>query len=98
MLYRLLATITLITALSGCGIFSKPEQVVIVKKEIIYIDIPKTLLVPCQANKPIPVEEFLSLDPIGRETYLTNYSVNLLGVIKDCNDRFTSIGKIQPKK
>lgn len=98
MLFKHIIIGLFLTTLSGCGIFMKPEPIVVVRKEIVHTHIPDTLLVKCQANNPIPVEEFLSLDPIGRETYLTNYSVQLLGVIKDCNDRFVSIGKLQPKK
>lgn len=93
-----LVLIVLLATLQGCGVFMKPEPIVVTKKEIVYTHIPDTLLVKCQASKPIPIEEYLSLDPIGRETYLTNYSVQLLGVIKDCDDRFTSIVKLQPKK
>lgn len=88
----------LITSLTGCGSLSKPDPIVIVKKEIIHKTIPDSLLVKCQASKPIPIEEYLTLEPIERETYLTNYSIRLLGVIKDCDDRITAIGKLQPKK
>lgn len=88
----LLATVT------GCSVFKKPEPVVVIKKEIVHISIPEALLVKCKATKPIPVEEFLSLDPIERETYLSNYATRLLGVIKDCDNRFTAIGELQPKK
>jgi len=83
---KVLFATLLILILSGCGLFTKkePEKVYITKTEYVTVTIADSLRAKCKHTKPIPIEEYMSLTPIEREEYLTDYSIELLGNIKDC--------------
>lgn len=87
---RYLTIILAIILLSGCSAFkAKPLEVNDVK--IQYITIPEYLLIPCTPDRPITKEEYLKLEIFERETYLSNYSIGLLKVIKNCNIQLDEI-------
>lgn len=80
--------------LSGCGT-TKPKTVEITNIKMVPIPIPDVLLEPCKPNKPITVDEYLKLNVLERETYLTNYSIDLMVNLSDCNKKLKSIKELR---
>ena len=85
--------------ITGCA-NSPSSKLDVQDTKIIYDAIPEHLLKPCESKKPISKEEYLLLkrDLGERETYLTNYSIDLLGIIKDCNKQIDEIRKLNDSK
>lgn len=83
---KLLLIVLLLLTLSGCGLFSKkePEKVYVTKVEYVKVNVPSPLRKNCVKTRPMSVNDYMSLTPIEREEYLTDYSIQLLGNLKDC--------------
>jgi len=71
--------------LSGCTSGPKLNSIDVVKTEIVYVTIPDNILAECIPEKPIELESYLQLTLPKRESYLTDYSISLLGTLKTCN-------------
>lgn len=76
--------------LIGCAV-KETEYITKVEYEYVTYDIPKNLTTRCVPPKPIEIDKYNNLSPHERETYLTNYSITLLGDIKKCDNKIKSI-------
>jgi hypothetical protein len=83
-----------ILTLTACGSSPKLTTIEVKDKEVITVKVNPTLTDPCHPNTPIKSEAYLSLKPHEREQYLTDYTIHLLGKIKECNDKLTAIRKL----
>lgn len=90
---KIIFALASVLLLGGCA-FNKPEKVVVTETVYITPDVPKSLVKPCVAEKPMAPEAYLVLAPVEREQYLTDYSIGLLGVINNCNGQLKGIDKI----
>lgn len=85
-LFIVLATLFI----TGCS-FIKEKPVYIVKHEYVTYELPKGLTTRCKPIKPMDVNKYMSLTKDERETYLTNYTIMLLGELKKCDSKVQSI-------
>jgi len=69
----------------------KYNKLEVKEKEVIKVTIPEYLLKPCIPERPISKEKYLELKQYEKETYLTNYSISLLTIIKNCNEQIEAI-------
>ena len=94
-MFKQLFLITLLSfILVGCGATPKYDKLEVTETKVIVQRIPEELTTPCVPLKPPTKEEFLKLKPHEREAALTNYSISLLGVIKECDSRLEKIRKL----
>jgi len=92
MLTRFFLIVMLSLGLTGCGILGPRYNKIEVKDtEVVKIKIQEELLVPCVPEKPLSKEDYLKLQPHERESYLSGYSIGLLGTVKDCNIKLKKI-------
>lgn len=91
MLKKLLLCIFLVFGLSGCAFGPKYNTLDVKETKVEKIKIDSELTTPCIPNRPMVKEEYLKLLPFDKETYLTNYSIELLGTVKDCNIKLKKI-------
>lgn len=91
---KYLALIFISFILIGCSSAPKYNTLEVKEKEIVKVTIPDYLLIPCVPERPMSKEEYLKLKQYEREIYLTNYSITLLSVIKNCNDQIEAIKKL----
>lgn len=82
--------LTSIIFLGGCAKNIRPTEV-IKETEIKYILIPDEYLKDCRPERPIDKEKYLSLDITERESYLTDYIIDLLKKLKECDIRIEKI-------
>lgn len=86
--------ITITLTLTGCGLFGKPikqEPITITETVYVHPQVPKQLFKECIPTKPMAVDQYLSLSQQKKEMYLTDYIVQILGVVKDCNSKLAKI-------
>jgi len=75
----------LVMSLVGCGIMSKKETEKEYVTEYVTVNVPKDFRVRCKATKPISPNEYIVMTLQQREEYLTDYSITLLGDLRDCD-------------
>ena len=95
---NLILVILLSLGLTGCAFGPKYNTLEVKETEVKVVKIQEELLVPCIPEKPFNKEEYLKLQIHKREQYLTDYSIGLLGTIKDCNIKLKKIRDIQDKQ
>jgi hypothetical protein len=78
--------------LTGCATLDGNN---VTKTYVKVISIPEYLLEPCGATEPISKNDYLSLSPSEKTTYLSKHIVELYGNIKDCNNQLSAIKKFQ---
>lgn len=79
--------------LTGCD-----PKIVIVKQHVYEVtEIPESLTKPITPEAPPAREDYVSASPTERTQMLTNYSLDLLGTIKDLNVQLESIKTLQDK-
>lgn len=89
-MFKAILVITMSIALIGCG--SKPiKPQVIVEYKTVYNPLPEHLLKDCEIAKPMSKEEYMSIDPLEREIWLTNYSMKHMKNLSLCNAQMDSI-------
>lgn len=78
--------------LPGCMLMG-PKYNKLETKEVVIqkIKVQEELLVPCDPEKVMVKENYLKLKPHEKEIYLTNYSIGLLGTVKNCNIKLSKI-------
>ena len=90
--------VILAISLSGCITFgSKYNQLDVKEVQVKEQHVPEEMLTPCIPNKPPAKEEYLALKPHERESALTEYTVSLLGTVKECNGKLQKIKDLQTK-
>lgn len=77
----------------GCGSVKK-ENVYVTEYEYITYEIPARLTTSCKPTKPISNLEYSKLTEEGKQTYLANYVIKLMGDLKVCDSKIKSINKI----
>lgn len=80
--------------LAGCGSSPTYKTVEVTDAKIVKLEIPKSLTEPCTPDRPYTAEEYLQLKITERESYLTKYSISLLGTIKECNIKLKKIEEL----
>lgn len=98
MLKQLFLTILFSFILVGCGSTPKYNKLDIQDSTVITQRVPEELTEPCIPKKPPIKEEYLKLKPHEREAAMSNYSISLLGTIKECNDRMQKIRNLSIEK
>ncbi len=91
MLKQLFVTILFSLVLVGCGSTPKYDKLEFTDTKIVTQRVPAELTEPCTPKKPPVKEEYLKLKPHEREAAMTDYSISLLGTIKECDNRMTKI-------
>ena len=91
-MFKIIAAMIIAFMLTGCFGTTKPLQVK--DTEVRYEKIPKSLTEPCVPEVPKVKEEYMKLKPHERESYLAEYSVSVLGTVKDCNIKLKKIDKL----
>lgn len=76
--------------MTGCA-STKTTTIDVNTAKVVYTKIPEQLLTPCVPDKPIAPETYLTFQPHEREEYLTDYSVKLMGTLRDCNSKLKKI-------
>ena len=94
MLKQLFLTILFSFILVGCGSTPKYNKLDFQETKTVIQRVPEELTEPCTPKKPPVKEEYLKLKPHEREAAMTDYSVSLLGTIKECNGRMEKIRKL----
>lgn len=94
MLKQLFVTILFSLVLVGCGSTPKYDKLEFTDTKVVTQRVPEELTEPCVPKKPPVKEEYLKLKPHERESAMTDYSVSLLGTIKECNGRMEKIRKL----
>ena len=83
--------------LQSCGfIKTKTEVVTETKRE--YVTIPGYLLEPCQVSIPPEKNYYKGSDYQAKEELLTDYSLDLLTDLENCNTQLKGIMKFQDKQ
>lgn len=89
---NILLTLLICFILLGCSTSPKYEKIEIKETSVIYQTVPEDLTEPClPSNRPPSSEEYISLKPHERETSLRQYSVTLMGDLKNCNIKLEKI-------
>lgn len=91
MLKQLFLTILFSFILVGCGSTPKYNKLDFQETKTVIQRVPEELTEPCTPKKPPVKEEYLKLKPHEREAAMTDYSISLLGTIKECNGRMQKI-------
>ena len=91
-MFKVILSIFLTFILTGC--VTTGQQLEVRETEVRYEKIPSYLTEPCQPEKLKKREEYLALKPHEKESYLTEYSISLLGTVKDCNIKLNKIDKL----
>ncbi len=65
--------------------------------EIKYVKVPIELIEPCVPQEPLPKATYMDLTVYRREQYLTEYTVSLLGTVRDCNLKLKKISELNDK-
>lgn len=79
----------------GCA----TKEVVTVKEtKTVYKPVPEHLMVPCKLKTPIPVNDYLKLNQVGREEWLADYSLDLMETIGICNNNLKLIREFNKKQ
>lgn len=68
-----------------------PEKEIIITKEFYTYDLPKNLTTSCKPKSPLAIETFASMTPEEQNTYLTKYTIDLLGDLKKCDNKVMGI-------
>ncbi len=87
MLKYLLILITL--ALTGCA--SAPKEIVVTEVQTVYRRIPSQLLKKEPVPAPIEKTQYLSMDFLQKEIYLTDYVLNNMKALGNCNANIQAI-------
>ena len=87
MLKYLLILITL--ALTGCA--SAPKEIVVTEVQTVYRRIPSQLLKKEPVPAPIEKTQYLSMDFLQKEIYLTDYVLNNMKALGNCNANMQAI-------
>ena len=90
---RQFLVVLLLACSAGCAVTPKQPQDRLSASVVLETPpvVPEELFTPCRPDRPIPKEEYLSLNQMERESYLTIYLVNTLGHLKDCNTQKSTI-------
>jgi hypothetical protein len=86
--------LALMYILSGCST-PRPIERVVYKTEIKVIEVPSNLLKPCLVHQPPKETDYLESNIDDKEDLLTNYTILLLGDLKNCNDQLGLIKDFQ---
>lgn len=77
---------------------SSPQKEVVTQYQDRIVDIPSSLLQPCPTTQPPDKAVYLQSTASKREELITNYSINLIKDVKNCNDQLKSISDLQVKE
>lgn len=77
--------------LSGCGTKPVYKELTVTETKVVKFELASTFTEPCVAERPVDTQTYLAFKPHEKEQYLTDYSIKLLGVIKDCNNKLKRI-------
>ncbi len=83
----LLILITL--ALTGCA--SAPKEIIVTEVQTVYRGIPSQLLKKEPVPAPIEKTQYLSMDFLQKEIYLTDYVLNNMKALGNCNANMQAI-------
>lgn len=83
--------IGLILAMFLCSCATSPERVVVHEIKTVYKPIPKNLLERCKVDKPMAVDKYLTLDDKAKETWMTDYIIQIYDNIGTCNNKLKAI-------
>jgi len=92
---RALFIVLTVLFLSGC--LSNPVKVVTVT-EYKAVTIPDSLLQKCDVSTPPNSAKYVASNAVGKESLLTDYSINLLNDLQVCNKKFENIRLYQDKQ
>lgn len=81
----------LVLMVSGCA--TKIEETIVIEYKYVPVEVPKGLFGECKPAKPITPDKYQSLTNDERLSYLTSYSVSLLGEMKKCDNRLQAVNK-----
>ena len=87
MLKYLLILITLV--LTGCA--SAPKEIIVTEVQTVYRRIPSQLLKKEPVPAPIEKTQYLSMDFLQKEIYLTDYVLNNMKALGNCNANMQAI-------
>lgn len=79
--------------LTGCA--SQPKVEYVSKIERVPIDLPDNLLRPCPVSQPPSRDIYTTLEYEEKENILTNYAINLLKDLKNCNEQIMRLKTIR---
>ena len=87
---NIIFAIVMALMLAGCP--TQPLQVN--NTEVRYEKVPKHLTEPMIPERAKPKQEYMAMSPHERESYLSEYGVYLLGIIKELNIKLNKIDKL----
>lgn len=76
--------------LTGCAA-SRYNKVEVQQKEVVKVTVPEFLIVSCKPNPPMPVNDYVALEQVEREVYLTNYIQDLYVLLSKCDNAMNKI-------
>jgi len=82
--------------LTGCSTSPKYTELNVTDTKVVQLSIPPSLTEQVYPQKLISQEEYLKLKIYEREQYLTDYIVNLMGNLKQCNVKLEAIKELTP--
>lgn len=84
--------------LSGCASMGLEAPTIVTKTQTIVVSTPSPLLLKCPIKEPPAESDYLAVDMSGRENLLTNYTIDLLKDLKNCNDQIETISVFQTQQ
>ena len=95
-LFSLFTLVIFSFVLTACTSNPAIQTVTVYKDKM--VDIPESMLRKCPTTQPPEKKAYIESDPSKREQLMTNYSIELIKNIKDCNDQLTGIAELQAKQ
>jgi hypothetical protein len=92
--FFLLAVIATLFQLTGCATKPVYSQLQVQETKVIKEKLPPSLLTACLPKAPVTKELYMAYKPYEREQYLADYVVNLLGSLKDCDNKISKIREL----
>ncbi len=84
----------LFIAVTGCSSIQPTPPLQVTTVKTVAVKIPDPLLTPCVPVKPLAVEQYIQLNPTQREEYMSDYVVDLLGLVATCNQKLAKIKEL----
>lgn len=82
---------------SGCSTIL-PKPVIVTKQELVPLSIPEYMTRPCDVPAPPNKDKYLAASFSDRETMLTDYTVDILSKLSECNAKLEGIRQYTDKQ